>query len=125
MTMQLQGLRDSLNVKLNAALKILNKTEYSLPDNSTRTTLAKCDNTIDIDGNSVVLVQVEKMTNNHVVVYDLVIRLNNDEYTVSDRVRPNDTEVCQYQTSEPITAGREVVEYVVAKVCYFIGAAYW
>ena len=29
----------------------------------------------------------------------------------------------EYHTSDKLTAGREVVDYIVAKVCYFMGTA--
>ena len=124
MTMQLQGLRDSLNVKLNAALKVLNHADYRAEDLSIHPTLVKCDYVLDEFDKPMVTVQVEKMYNNTIQVYDFTVQLRNNVYTVLERAHMKDMDDGIPGASGPITSGREVVEYIVAKVCYFMGLAY-
>lgn len=125
--MQLQGLRDSLNVKLNAALKVLNHADYCAEDLSIHPTLVKCDYVLDEFDKPMVTVQIEKMYHNTIQVYDFTVKLRADVYTVLERAHTKDSDDGILGTSGasgPITSGREVVEYIVAKVCYFMGLAY-
>ena len=134
MTMTLQGMRDSLEVKLNAALKALDLRTYTRPnDDQAYNTLAVC--TVSVDENDPdiqqVSVVVEKVKNGCLFSYRLDVRLKYGVYTVTDQTHHNETvddgtvvAACgKYHTSDKLTAGREVVDYIVAKVCYFMGTA--
>lgn len=131
MTMTLQGLRDSLNVKLDAALNVLDLRTYTRPnDDQAYNTLAVC--AINVDENDPdiqqVSVVVEKVNNGCLFSYRLDVRFKHDTYIVTDQTYHNETRdgtvvsVCgEYHTSDRLTAGREVVEYIVVKACYFLG----
>lgn len=134
MTMTLQGMRDSLEVKLNAALKALDLTKYTRPnDDHAYNTLAVCAVNVDENDPDIqqVSVVVEKVKNGCLFSYRLDVRLKYGVYTVTDQTHHNETvdggtavtTYCKYHTSDKLTAGREVVDYIVAKVCYFMGTA--
>lgn len=132
MTMTLQGMRDSLEVKLNTALKALDLTKYTRPnDDHAYNTLAVCAVNVDENDPDIqqVSVVVEKVKNGCLFSYRLDVRLKYGVYTVTDQTHHNETvdggtvvaAYCKYHTSDKLTAGREVVDYIVAKVCYFMG----
>lgn len=133
MTMTLQGMRDSLEVKLNAALKALDLTKYTRPnDDHAYNTLALCAVNIDENDSNIVQISVvvEKVRNRCVFSYRLDVRFKDGAYTVTDQTHHNETVGNMYSTvygkyhvSDQLTAGREVVDYIVAKVCYFMGTA--
>lgn len=126
MTMQLHGLRDSIRVKLTAALNTINRTEYKTPDHEAHPTLAVCAETTDADGVPALIVQAEKMdvTDKFVLVFDMKITFNGHTYTVKDCVRHKDHETELHFVSELNAGGKVVVDHVVAKICYFMGATY-
>lgn len=133
MTMTLQGMRDSLEVKLNAALKALDLRTYTRPnDDQAYNTLAVCAVNVDENDPDIqqVSVVVEKVKNGCLFSYRLDVRLKYGVYTVTDQTHHNETVgdmhstvYGKYHVSDPLTAGREVVDYIVAKVCYFMGTA--
>lgn len=132
MTMTLQGMRDSLDVKLNAALKALHLRTYTIPnDDRAWNTLSVCAVNIDDDSDNVqVSVVVNKVSNGYVYHYRLDVRFKDGTYTVTDQSHHNETVgdmhptvYGKYHVSDKLTAGREVVDYIVAKVCYFMGTS--
>lgn len=133
MTMTLQGMRDSLSVKLNAALKALHLTTYTIPDDDRAwNTLSVCAVNIDEDDSNIVQVSVvvNKVSNGYVYRHRLDVRFKDGVYTVTDQTHHNETVgdmhstvYGKYHVSDPLTAGREVVDYIVAKVCYFMGTS--
>ena len=126
MTMQLNGLRDSIRVKLTAALNTIEHAEYKTPDHQTHPTLAVCTDTIDENGVPVLVVQAEKMNadDKFVMVFDMKITFDGQVYTIKDAVHRKDKVTDLHFVSELNAGGKIVVDHVVAKICYFIGATY-
>ena len=126
MTMQLHGLRDSIRVKLTAALNTINRAEYKTPDHEAHPALAVCSETTDADGIPALIVQAEKMDvgDKFVLVFDMKITFDGHTYTVKDGVHRKDEEADLHFVNELNAGGKVVVDHVVAKICYFMGATY-
>lgn len=130
MTMKLNGLKDSLKVKLASALDdIKAKTTYTLYNNEYRVVNA-CEVVSINNGSEMLKVTIDKLDNDKIHVYDVAIKFDGDRYLMIDEMHScsidavrkmnyfDDVDVTRCKV---FTSGRTVVDYVVNNVCCFIG----
>lgn len=129
MTMQLNGLKDSLKVKIASALdNIKVKTTYTLYNNEYRV-VKSCD-IVPINNSEMLKVTIDKLDNDKIYVYDVAIKFDGDRYLMIDEIHScsidavrkmnyfDDVEITKCKV---FTSGRTIVDYVVNNVCYFMG----
>lgn len=129
MTMQLNGLKDSLKVKIASALdNIKVKTTYTLYNNEYRV-VKSCD-IVPINNSEILKVTIDKLDNDKICVYDVAIKFDGDRYLMIDEIHScsidavrkmnyfDDVEITKCKV---FTSGRTIVDYVVNNVCYFMG----
>lgn len=130
MTMKLNGLKDSLKVKLASALdNIKAKATYTIYNNEYR--VVRWCEVVSIDnGGEMLKVTIDKLDNDKIHVYDVAIKFDGDHYLMIDEMHScsidavrklnyfSDVEITNCKV---FTSGRTVVDYVVNNVCYFMG----
>lgn len=130
MTMKLNGLKDSLKVKLASALdNIKAKTTYTIYNNEYQ--VVRWCEVVSIDnGGEMLKVTIDKLDNDKIHVYDVAIKFDGDHYLMIDEMHScsidavrklnyfGDVDITKCRV---FTSGRTVVDYVVNNVCYFMG----
>ena len=129
MTMKLNGLKDSLRVKLTSALdNIKVKTTYTIYNNEFRV-VHSCD-VVAINGSEMLKVTIDKLVNDKICVYDVAIKFDGEHYLLIDEMHSCDVDAVRKMNyfddvdvtkCKVFTSGRTVVDYVVNNVCYFMG----
>lgn len=129
MTMELNGLKDSLRVKIASALdNIKVKTTYTINNNEHRV-VHSCD-VISINDSEILKVTIDRLENGKICVYDVGINLDGDRYLLIDEMHSCDVDAVRVLNyfydfdvakCRVFTSGRTVVDYVVNNVCYFMG----
>lgn len=129
MTMKLNGLNDSLRVKIASALdNIKVKTTYTIYNNEHRVVHA-CD-VVSVNGNEMLKVTIDKLVNDKICTYDVAIKFDSDRYLLIDEMHSCDIDAVRGMNyfddvdvtkCRVFTSGRTVVDYVVNNVCYFMG----
>lgn len=129
MTMKLNGLKDSLRVKIASALdNIKVKTTYTINNNEHRV-VHSCD-VVSVNGNEMLKVTIDRLVNDKICVYDVAIKFDGDRYLMIDEMHSCDVDVVRGMNyfddvdvtkCRVFTSGRTVVDYVVNNVCYFMG----
>ena len=130
MTMKLNGLKDSLKVKLASALdNIKAKTTYTIYNNEYRV-VNSCEIISANNGSEMLKVTIDKLDNDKIYVYDVAIKFDGDHYLMIDEMHScsidavrklnyfGDVDITKCRV---FTSGRTVVDYVVDNVCYFMG----
>lgn len=130
MTMKLNGLKDSLKVKLASALDdIKAKTTYTLYNNVYRVVNA-CEIVPINNGSEMLKVTIDKLDNDKIHVYDVAIKFDGDRYLMIDEMHSCSIDAVRKMNyfddvtiykCKVFTSGRTVVDYVVNNVCYFMG----
>ena len=130
MTMKLNGLKDSLKVKLASALdNIKVKTTYTIYNNEYRV-VHSCEVVSINNGSEMLKVTIDKLDNDKIHVYDVAIKFDGDHYLMIDEMHScsiGDVRIINYFYNFEVTkcrvftSGRTVVDYVVNNVCYFMG----
>lgn len=115
MTMELNGLKDSLRVKIASALdNIKVNTTYTINNNNSE----------------ILKVTIDRLENNRICVYDVAIKFDGDRYLLIDEMHSCDVDAVRAMNyfhdfdvtkCRVFTSGRTVVDYVVNNVCYFMG----
>lgn len=130
MTMKLNGLKDSLKVKLASALtNIKAKTTYTIYNNEYQ--VVRWCEVVSIDNGSEMLkVTIDKLDNDKIHVYDVAIKFDGYYYLMADEMHScsidavrklNYFDDVEITNCKVFTSGRTVVDYVVNNVCYFMG----
>ncbi len=122
MTMSLNGLRDSLNVKLNEALIAINWITAESPDGAVAHTVSNCSHCVaDTDDDSVVttIFDGEDIYLNITTTYDA----ENDVFRVHEThtTKSGEREAGTFELNQECATGKLAVEYIIARVCFFIG----
>lgn len=129
MTMKLNGLKDSLKVKLTSALADIKvKTTYTIANNEFRV-VHSCD-VVSVNDSEMLKVTIDKLVNDKICIYDVAIKFDGERYLIVDEIHScsidavrklnyfDDVEITKCKV---FTSGRTVVDYVVNNVCYFMG----
>lgn len=129
MTMKLNGLKDSLKVKLTSALADIKvKTTYTVANDEFRV-VHSCD-VVSVNDSEMLKVTIDKLVNDKICIYDVVIKFDGERYLIVDEIHScdvNDIRKTNYFDNfittkcKVFTSGRTVVDYVVNNVCYFMG----
>ena len=129
MTMKLNGLKDSLRVKIASALdNIKVKTTYTVYNNEHRV-VHSCD-VISVNDSEVLKVTIDRLENGKICVYDVAIKFDGEHYLMIDEMHSCDVDAVRKMNyfddvdttkCRVFTSGRTVVDYVVNNVCYFMG----
>jgi hypothetical protein len=127
--MKLNGLKDSLRVKIASALdNIKVKTTYTMYNNEHRV-VKSCD-VVSVNGNEMLKVTIDRLENDKICTYDVAIKFDGDRYLLIDEMHSCDIDAVRAMNyfhdfdvtkCRVFTSGRTVVDYVVNNVCYFMG----
>lgn len=125
MTMKLNGLKDSLKVKLTSALDDIKvKTTYTVANDEFRV-VHSCD-VVSVSCSEILRVTINKLAGDKICVYDVAIKFDGDHYLIADEMHSYDVNAVMKTNVDTtkckvFTSGRTVVDYVVNNVCYFMG----
>ena len=129
MTMKLNGLKDSLKVKIASALdNIKVSTTYTIYNNEFRV-VHSCD-VVSVNGNEMLKVTIDRLENDKICTYDVAIKFDGDRYLMIDEMHScsidavrimNYFDNVEVTKCKVFTSGRTIVDYVVNNVCYFMG----